>query len=245
MEEPFTIFSAASTALAVRVRQPEGLLSALERLGLEPPRPVLVIVGGASGSSESGLAQLRPLFAESLVPLAQARAACVVDGGTDAGVMRLLGRTRTELGASFPLIGVVVEELATHPGGGAVNPDAAPLEPNHTHFLLVEGTSWGDESPWLAGAATALAGGGPSLTVLVGGGEIAWEDVAESVRAGRSVIAIAGSGRTADAVAAAARGAAGDERGRELARSPLVSSIDLDDRAGFERALEHALSRQA
>ena len=41
----------------------------------------------------------KTLFEEGLAPLADALGACVVDGGTDAGVMALIGRPPVRAGA--------------------------------------------------------------------------------------------------------------------------------------------------
>jgi hypothetical protein len=89
------------------------------------------------------------------------------------------------------------------------------LEPHHTHFLLVPGDRWGDESPWIARVATLLAGEAPSVTVLVHGGEISRQDVAHSLAAGRPVLVIAGTGRLADELAGSQQ------------RSPLLQVVEL------------------
>jgi hypothetical protein len=70
----------------VRPAAREEVPGRLAELGLRPPRPVVVLVGGADGLDDAGLARLRPLFEEGLAPLADSLGACVVDGGTDAGV---------------------------------------------------------------------------------------------------------------------------------------------------------------
>jgi hypothetical protein len=124
----------------------------------------------------------------------------VVDGGTDVGVMRLLGRARFELGLGFPLIGVAARGNVVVPGTRS-EPGAVPLEPNHSHFLFVAGDGWGRESPWIARLAGELADSGLSVTLLVHGGEISWSDVAESIAHGRRVVVLAGSGGAASALA--------------------------------------------
>jgi hypothetical protein len=176
-------------AQSTQLARGEDVESALARLGLDPPRPVLVLVGGAAGLEGDASERLRPLFQEALAPFAEETGAVVIDGGTNSGVMRLMGEAR----GSFPLLGVVVERFAR-------GEDGAELDPNHTHFLLVEGERWGDESPLIAAAAEALAAGAPQATVVVEGGEIARSDAAESVAAGRPVVTVRGSGRTADAL---------------------------------------------
>lgn len=136
----------------------------------------------------------------------------MVDGGTDAGVMRLMGEARVGADSGFPLVGVAAAGTVALPAEPLPRPDAARLEPRHSHFVLVPGSEWGDESPWLARVAGALAGGSPSLTVLVNGGETALEDASLSVASGRPVISVSGSGRAADALAGALRGGTPDGR---------------------------------
>jgi SLOG in TRPM, prokaryote/Protein of unknown function (DUF4231) len=213
----------------VRPAAREEVPGRLAELGLRPPRPVVVLVGGADGLGDAGLARLRPLFEEGLAPLADSLGACVVDGGTDAGVMALIGRARTRLGAGFPLVGVTASGTVEPAGGAGDRADASPLEPNHTHQVLVPGSSWGEESPWLADVATWLAADGPSVTVVVNGGEVTAQDAARSVDAGRPVLVVAGSGRAADDLAAALRQPAGDRPAARLARSGLVQAVELDD----------------
>lgn len=142
--------------------------------------------------------------------------------------MQMMGQARAQTAATFPLIGVTpVGKVAL--GDQIPSAEITALEPHHTHFVLVPGSNWGDESPWLAQIASVLANGAPSVTVLVNGGEIASKDVLENLKANRPVLAIAGSGRLADTLAAALRGEATDERARELVASGLVQAIDLKE----------------
>src|SRR5919112_3630704 len=228
VEEPFSIsFPNGSISSAIRVNQPAELPSALRKLGLHHSRPVLVVVGGAGKLTEVEMTRLRPLFVEVLAPLAEAMGACVADGGTYSGVMHLMGQARTETQASFPLVGVGAAGTVALPDTPLPRPDATLLEPNHTHFVLVPGSEWGDDSPWLPRVVSVLAKGAPSVTVVVNGGENTWKDVSESVEAGRRVIAVAGSGRAADELVGALRGETVDERAQELVASGLVQAVDV------------------
>jgi hypothetical protein len=227
------------TMRVVRVPDMAAVSAALRALGLDSPSPVLVLVGGAGGVGEEDQARLRPLFEAGLAPLAEARGAAVVDGGTDAGVMRLMGQARAEIGASFPLVGVAPAARVEIPDAPSW-PDAVPLEPRHTHVVLVPAATWDDGARWLARAAEALAGGSRSVTVLVNGGEVTWEDAAQSIRAGRPVVAVGGTGRVADALAAAAAGEATDARAEALVASGLLLVVDVE--AG-PAALAEAIGR--
>ncbi|MEH1918889.1 hypothetical protein [Nostoc sp.] len=222
-------FDNGQTALATQVEQQAELPYALEEIGLGGSRPVLVVVGGASNISEADFLRIQRLFVEVLAPIAETLVAYVVDGGTDAGIMRMMGVARTQIGAKFALVGVTPEGKVALPNHLETTADLIPLEPNHTHFVLVPGNDWGDESPWISHVATMLANDAPSVTVLLNGGEITFKDAFYSVDSGRLVIVIAGSGRTADILADALRGKAIDQRAKKLAKSGTLQYIDLID----------------
>jgi SLOG in TRPM, prokaryote len=223
-------FGNGQTATAVRVAGSDELTGALKQLDLGGSYPTLVLVGGAGGMGSADLERLRPVFEEALVPVAQAAGAVVVDGGTDSGVMRLLGQAHARHGATFPLVGVAAAVTVALEGNRSSRPDAAPLEPNHSCFLLVPGQDWGDESPWLARVATALAGTSPSVTVVVNGGPIVLSDVAHSVAVKRPVLLVAGSGRSADLLIDALQGRKVDEQVARLAASGLLREVGPADR---------------
>ena len=180
----------------VRIASPDEVLAGIERIGVGRDRPVVVLVGGAGGMEERDLRVLAEVMRGAVVPAVVRHGAVVVDGGTDSGVMRLIGRARSAEGADFPLVGVAAEGTVTLPGAAPPCADAAELEPNHTGFLLAPGSAWGDEAPWITSVAAAIAGRRASVTVLANGGEIAYTDVNGSLAHGRPVVVLAGSGRT-------------------------------------------------
>jgi len=217
-------------AQVVQVCQKQDILTALQTLGLSC-RPTLVLIGGASRISPTDTDRLQHLFIEVLAPLAEELGAIVVDGGTNAGVMQLIGWARSSLSATFPLVGVSPRQLVhfsnrqlvhfSNQGHNQNHPCDQPdptslnvephllhsgaatvaLEPHHTHFILVPGAVWGDESSWLAWIASALAGSHPSIAVLVNGGRVSLVDVQWNIAEGRSIAVVAGSGRLADEIA--------------------------------------------
>jgi SLOG in TRPM, prokaryote len=154
-----------------------------------------------------------------------------------------MGSARGEGGWHFPLIGVIVDELVK--SSSTSRREAVDLEPNHTHFILVPGSKWGEEAPWLARLATAVAGSDGSATVLVNGGEIAMADVRHSIDAGRHVVVLDGSGRTADALAAAVRGDQADPSVTALAASGIVHVVDARDRNELAWLLDDLLAGRA
>jgi hypothetical protein len=229
MHEPYTItFPEHRSAVVVEVDAADDLDRAAHALGLKP-RPTVVLVGGAAGLTVGDAADLGPLFHSTVAPLVEELGAQVIDGGTDVGVMQLIGRARHELGLGFPLIGVAARGNVSVPRRDPANDTAASLEPNHSHFLLVPGTGWGLESPWISRLATTLSAGEPSLTLLVHGGEITWRDASESVAAERPVVVVADSGGAATTAADHLRGGAVDGRTGRLAGSGLLVAVDIDD----------------
>ncbi len=244
MEKFFSLsFNEGQTATVATVSEAGELSDALEQMGLVGSHPILVIVGGASQMSEADFVRIQSLFIEVLAPIAQRLGAYIVDGGTDAGVMQLIGNARHQINAQFPLIGVAPTGKVILPNQTESTDDAALLEPHHTHFILVPGHNWGDESAWIVQVATMLAGGAPSVTMLINGGEITFLDAANSVIAGRLVMVIAGSGRTADKLVCALNGEATDERAEKLAASGKLQTIDLEaDWEKLTHTITHLLS---
>jgi hypothetical protein len=108
--------------------------------------------------------------------------------------------------------------------------ETASLEPNHTHVVVVPGSAWGDEVPWLSAVAGAVATGARSITLLANGGEIAYRDVQASLAARRQVFVLSGTGRAADQIARAAATESAEPKALAIAQSPLV--IVLPDETG-------------
>ncbi len=155
--------------------------------------------------------------------------------------MRVFGEARAAMQATFPLVGVVAAGPVQQPREPVSRHVETVLEPNHTDFVVVPGEQWGAETPWIARTATVLAGTSGSITVLVNGGQIAYSDVQQSVDSGRPVLAISGSGGTADVFAAAVAGASADERAAALVKSGLIHSESMDEPAVLAELLTSAL----
>jgi len=119
--------------------------------------------------------------------------------------------------------------------GGPRDPERVLLKPHHTHFALTPGDHWGAETAVLFDLAAALSEGVPSLALLANGGTVAREEVRHNVRQGREIVVIQGSGRLADAIAAALRSET--EPDGDLAALAQAGRITLFDIAAGPEAL--------
>jgi hypothetical protein len=144
----------------IRIIGTDEIAAALHNAGLRPDRAVIVLVGGADGMGEKDFETVAQVLRDEVVPVAERRNAVVIDGGTDAGPMHLIGQARAASGDRFPLIGVAAEGTVMVPGAVTSSPDAAELEPNHTLFLLVPGTQWGTRhGGWRTSPGSSRAAG--------------------------------------------------------------------------------------
>lgn len=160
-------------------------------------RRSVLLVGGAGFADcpPDVLAEIRT-FLETLARVCQAAGAAVVDGGTDAGVMRWFAEARTAIGGTFPLIGVAPAgafRRSTRTGGSI-----APAE-GHSMVLTVPGERFGDEQDRLFEVVDRLGDSAP--TVVVNGGQLSLEEAHRRLDGGFVVVAAAGSGRAADELA--------------------------------------------
>jgi hypothetical protein len=158
----------------------------------------VILIGGADFTDPDRLAELRTFFGE-LAGHLQRTGTGLVDGGTDSGVMRLIAEARAAIDGTFPLIGVAPALAFTRR-----TRTGEPIEVarGHSLVLLVPGSQFGEETPWLFAAADHL-GGGAAATILVNGGDLALAEARKRLAAGHTVVAVAGSGRAADELAAA------------------------------------------
>lgn len=158
----------------------------------------VALVGGADAMEPERTAVVGAFFA-NLAAAAAMTDCCIVDGGTDSGVMRLVGAARLASGSGFRLIGVVPRGRLD-PGSGSGSPVRLALD--HPELLLVPGVAFGDESPWLFAAADHLAGG-LAATIVVNGGRLTLIEALGRLSRGAPAVVVAGSGRAADLLAAA------------------------------------------
>ena len=172
---------------------------AMSRLSLHPGNSVIMLLGGADSLTGMERDRARKLLGQAILRVTHLTGALVVDGGTDAGVISLLGAA-AELSDSRPtLIGVAPEGLVTYPGA-PVSDDRVELEPNHSHFVLASGTKWGDETNTLIELAAHLAGSARVVVVVAGGGDVTEVELGKAARRGWPIYVLKGTGGVADQI---------------------------------------------
>ena len=209
------------------------LAQAISELHLKGRYPVIVLIGGEIDEEQ---AEVTRRAIQTISRTAEEMNAVVICGGTDMGVMAEIGRIRSRNGYKFPLVGVTPEKLVAWPGGPRSTKflwwgkQRWHLEPHYSHFILVPGSQFGDESPWIVDAATILSKAHKSMTILINGGEISRKDIELSLENGRPVIALSRTGRLADELA------------MEPDRHKLITVVPANGEQRIVEAIQAALS---
>ncbi len=207
----------------------------IDALQIPHPRAVLLLNGGTGGMDASVHSRLARMLQDGLARVVSEEQITVITGGTDAGIFHLFGQGRAQWRCSAPCIGVAVAGLITWPG---YQQGETPLEPHHSHFILVEGQQWGDETTTMYAVADGLAKDCPSLAVFASGGEIAISEMQANVRQGRPMILLGGSGRATEQVLAARNGqSVEDKRIAEIAQFAGIIPLDLHEQPDLLRQL--------
>jgi len=154
-------------ALMIRASRGDSPYELIERLKIRPPEAIILVCGGADSLDASIKERLELVFNRGVVRAAADRGAALLDGGTQSGVMALLGKAVAEQEDRLVLLGVSPSGKVYYPGvpKGEHGEHSAPLDPNHTHFVLADGNTWGSETATLFSLADALSKIGPEGVV--------------------------------------------------------------------------------
>ena len=219
--------------LCVFPKERTDLGPAILELQLNSSYPVIVLIGGEIDERQADATRIA---VQTICRTADEMNALVICGGTDMGVMAEIGQLRSKSGYTFPLVGIAPEALVTWTDG----PQSTKflwwgekrwqLEPHYTHFILVPGDKFGDESPWIVDAATLLSKDHQSVTILINGGEISRKDIDLSLEKGRPVIALSRTGRLAD------------ELSREPDRNKMITVVPANGAPQIVKVIQAALS---
>lgn len=219
--------------LCVFPEERSNLEQAISEFNLESNYAVIVLIGGAIQERD---AKATGRAIQTITKLAQEMNMLVICGGTDMGVMAEIGQIRSQNGYTFPLVGITLEDLVTWPQGPKSTKflwwgkQRWQLEPHYSHFILVPGSQFGDESLWILDAATILSKGNQCVTILINGGEVSRKDIQLSLEMGRSVIALSRTGRLADEIS------------RDFDRNELITVVSANAEEQIISAVQTALS---
>jgi len=226
-------FANGNRAVVITAPPDASAQSIVKALGLPQPRALIMVFGGAKGLDDSRKARLAELFVDAIAPAAAESGALIMDGGTQSGVMAMMGEAVARDGRRSQLLGIAPEGKIAHleiSGASAVS-DGTSLEPNHSHFVLVESNEWGGETAKMLELARAF--NAPIVAILANGGAIAADESLQSVRNGWQLIVIEGSGRFADELSAAVRDGQPVKSAKlsEITRSGRVTLFHVGDTA--------------
>lgn len=208
----------------VRVHQTVAGSEIVSALGVASPRAVVVLNGGTTDLEEVLEQQLQYQIVNAVARFAAEEQITLITGGTAAGVFALLSQGLSRWGRTAPCIGVAVDALTQrlgHPQGDVL------LDPDHSHFVLVDGQQWGDETKVMYALVDELAQHCHSVAVFAGGGQIVIREMLANVVQGRDMILLAGSGRTTDAVLAARINRSSDNDHLMIAQRGKIIQFDI------------------
>lgn len=208
------------------------------KLDIKPCKAVVLLLGDSDAVDEKLIPRLTQLFGRGVARAAAETEAVVIDGGTQAGVAAMMGLGVAGRGYKSKLIGVAAADEVAYPGGPE---QGVPLEPNHSHFVLVEGGGQEAMKYGLVGVLTGRVAGAagdgrkprkkeaekeeakvPALGLLAGGGPNSKDEVLRAVRQGLTLIVVEGSGGLADEIAA------GWKQRQTLPDDPVMAEILAD-----------------
>src|SRR5215469_1887565 len=102
-------FANGNRALAVTASRGESAKAILRALEIASPRAVVLLFGGAAGLDDSCKTYLATLLADGVTPVAAELGALIIDGGTQSGVMAMMGEAVAGHPATFQLLGIAPE----------------------------------------------------------------------------------------------------------------------------------------
>ena len=124
----------------------------LDQLDLPARTTTLVINGGTSDDPDFPVAEVVQALRVVVGEVVRREGPVIISGGTQAGLFSLLGDVVEELGFAGPVIGVVPSAKIDRPERHAAR------APSHAMSLLVDGETWGDETPTMLELCRELAG---------------------------------------------------------------------------------------
>jgi hypothetical protein len=194
----------------------------IDALELKSYKAIILILGGADNINTELVPKLNQLFGRGIAKAAGETEAIIIDGGTKAGVMAMIGDGVNSREYMTQLIGVAPLSKINYSDNNSI--DGVSLEPNHSHFILVEGKEWGSETGTIFNLIKVLSGQSqidngteretksslknnaskiPVVAILASGGMTTKNEVLFAVRQNIPLIVVQGSGGFADEISQA------------------------------------------
>ena len=191
---------------------------------LPTPEMILSVTGGAQDFELTP--RLQSLFTNGLTHVAGRSNVWIITGGTDSGVMKLVGNAMASVGHKNPIIGIAPYmatngrdllngchgDTVKYGGVAPAGRQGAPLNPNHSHFLLVDAGTQRSPFGTEIGLRNELESyfrktkRTPLVLLVVQGGPGTMTTVAATAKAGDPVVILVDSGGAATAIAAYCEG---------------------------------------
>ena len=192
-------FDEQRSAVAVSADPDQPPQEALAALHMPDYHGIVVTHGGAAGMEAALIPVVRDFLAVSLAPFAQEHHILLADGGTRIGVPRTMGDARYAVHGTYPLLGICPHRRVAYPGGPAPARDRTPLDLYHSHFILVDGETFGAESGLMVRLLDIDTR--PGVALIINGGALVSDEAQWHARQGHTLITVSGSGRIADELA--------------------------------------------
>jgi hypothetical protein len=196
------------------------------------PHALIIFNGGTAELEPALQKKLTVILQDGLAQIVVEEQITLLTGGTQAGIFALLGEGLGKWGRSAPCIGVCVENLVRWkaPLVKMAKDKLIPLEPHHSHFVLVDGKKWGDELNTMYTLGEHLSKNCPTINIYAGGGQICKREMQTAIAQGRKMILLAGSGRLTDEVLKAHHGEeVDDEEIKEIAEKGDIVALNMSD----------------
>jgi hypothetical protein len=192
----------------------------LKKLGLEQGGKVILLAGSTAHLDEAHKERVTTLFNQGVAEAADAKT-IIIDSATQEGIAELIGQSTSDLQQKPVLLGVAPLDKVILPGSQEDQSGLQPLDPNHTHFVLVRSDQWQVVARLMFDLGETLASAPPhsppstdcelappkpklSLTMILVGDtshQVSPIEVLTCVRRGWSLTVVEGSGGLTDEIA--------------------------------------------
>ena len=204
-EEQLLSFENGNSAKWIQVSPDADAAVILSKLNISKSQAVFVLCGSTIKLGTKVKNRLQELISRGVAKAAVDTEALIIDGGTRAGVIELMGKGVEDRGRKTILIGVSPIGKVKHPQlpDYEDSEDNVALDPNHSHFVLVENDQWGSETKTMFELARfSSEDENKIITILAGGNPegVALDEALATVRNNWPLLVIEGSGRLADEI---------------------------------------------